>query len=668
MDEIRLKWLSLLNFKGLKAFEITDFSNGVSIYGDNATGKTTVFDAFSWLLFNKDSLNSGAFEIKPLTESGQALHGLEHDVEAILIHGNLDTGDQETSFRKVFSEKYTKHRGQAKRTFTGHTVDHFVAGVPRKQKEFNAAVNEICTEDVFRLLTNPRHFNEVMHWTDRRALLLEVCGDISDADVIASNPDLNRLLSILGKYNLEDARKIINGRRAEINRELLKIPTRIDEISKTIVEVADSGVELKAKVLRYRENKIAAENSLALVKAGGGIAEKEKELAELQGKILNRRNVIDEADLDRKRSQKKEFGDAEDTAIYSAKVSEAMVVKQTEMIKNKKDLTNSLAKTTVERDTLRKYWVEVDAQKFKPVEGENICPNCGASLPADQVERAARLAVEAFNLEQAKSLAIIAEKGRKLHDQVGIIEGNITTVTLAITEADDSIVNLCAIQDKHQKAVDDLKAHHEKINLTIPPDVELDDMLTNEDTLRLEINSISAGTNEILLAAEGEVSRVNEMLSLLSKDQLQIESNQRVADRVLELGKQERSLAEEFENLEADMFVIENFIRQKVSLLESKINKKFKHATFRLFTENISGGLEECCDTTFKGVPYTSMNNGSRINIGLDICNTLSEHYGISLPCFIDNAEAVSKIIDTNAQQIRLFVSEADKTLRIENS
>ena len=662
MEEIRLKWLSLLNFKGLKAFEISDFGNGVSIYGDNATGKTTVFDAFSWLLFNKDSLNSGAFEIKPLTESGEALHGLEHDVEAILIHG-----DTETSFRKVYSEKYTKRRGQAKRTFTGHTVDHFVAGVPLKQKEFNAAVNEICTEDVFRLLTNPRYFNEVMHWTDRRSLLLEVCGDISDNDVIAANPDLSQLPAILGKLNLENSRKIISGRRAEINRELQKIPTRIDEISKTVVEVADSDTELKEKVMRYRENKGAAEKNLAAVKAGGGIAEKEKELAELQGRILNRRNVIAEADLDRKRSQKKEFGEAEDKAIYSAKVSEAMVVKQTEMIKNKKDLTKSLTLVIKERDKLRQSWVAIDTAVFVPVEGENICPTCGQGLPVDQVERAARLAVEAFNLKKAKDLAEIAAKGRDKHDKAEIIEDNIKTVTLAITEADQSIVDLCAIQDADQKAVDDLRAHHEKINLTIPPDIELDDMLSYEDTLRLEINSISAGNNEIIMAAESELSRVNEMLSLLSKDQLQIESNQRVAVRISELGKQEQSLSEEFENLEFNMHVIEGFVRQKVSMLETKINQKFKHATFRLFVENINGGLEECCDTTFHGVPYTSMNNGSRINIGLDICNTLSQHYGISLPCFIDNAEAVSKIIDTNAQQIRLFVSEADKTLRIEN-
>jgi DNA repair exonuclease SbcCD ATPase subunit len=663
MDEIRIKLLSLLNFKGLKAFEITDFSNGICIYGDNATGKTTIFDAFSWLLFGKDSLNSAVFEIKHLTDTGEPLHGLQHEVEAILVHG-----DTETSFRKVFSEKYTKHRGQAKQTFTGHTVDHYVQGVPCKQKEFQVAVNEMCTEDVFRLLTNPRHFNEVMHWTGRRTLLLDVCGDISDQDVIAANPDLDRLATILGNHILEDAKKIINGKRAEINRELQKIPTRTDEISKTIVEIADSDCDINEKIMLYQAEKNTAEKNLATVKAGGGIAKKQKKLAELQAEILVHKNKIAETDLDRRRTQKKEFQEAEDKAIASAKASENMVKEQTMWIKNKKDLMESLAAVIKDRDILRKHWIEVDGGQFVPAEGENICPACGQKLPAKDIEKAARLALENFNLDKAKSLAAISEKGRAFHDKIKTIEEKIKSATQMISDADESIQDLSVIQDTDQKAVDDLKAHHEKINLTIPPDDVLNDMIAAEDSFKLDINAISAGNNEILLAAEGDVSRINDMLSLLVKDQLQIEANERVAERINELGKQERALAAEYEGLEADMFVIETFIRQKVSMLESKINKKFKHATFRLFTENISGGLEECCDTTYGGVPYNSMNNGARINIGLDICNTLSEHYGISLPCFIDNAEAVSKIIDTNAQQIKLFVSENDKTLRIENS
>lgn len=660
MNEVRIKLLWLQNFKGLKQFEISDFGDGISIYGDNATGKTTIFDAFSWLLFGKDSLNSAIFEIKPLTDTGEALHGLEHEVSSTLV-----TSAGEIELRKVYSEKYTKRRGEAKRTFTGHTVDHFVNGVPCLQKQYNKQVSEICNEDIFRLLTNPRHFNEVMHWQDRRKLLLEVCGDIDDADVIAHVSNLSRFPDILGKHTLDDKRKIINGRRAEINRELQKIPTRIDEISKSIVEVIDSKPENRAKIERYRADKAAAEKTLAAVKAGGGIAEKEKQLAELQAKILVHQNNMAQEESDRLRAQKKELQAADDKAIKSARITENMVADQTNKIKTLSILKETLAELIKERGHLRKSWVVTDATQFIPIEGERICPTCGQDLPADQVERAARLAVEAFNLKKAKDLDAIAEKGHKLQEKITLLENDISEFAQLIKRADKDIADQAAIQDADQKIVDELKARHTKINMSIPQDVELDQLSTQEESIRLEINSLSAGNNEAVLAAESELARINEMLSLLSRDQLQIDANQRVVARIEELDKQERALAEEYENLESDMFVIESFIRTKVSLLEAKINERFKHATFRLFTENINGGLEECCDTTFQGVPYNSTNNGARINLGLDICNTLSNHYGISLPCFIDNAEAVSKIIDTNAQQIRLFVSEADKTLRI---
>ena len=377
---------------------------------------------------------------------------------------------------------------------------------------------------------------------------------------------------------------------------------------------------------------------------------------------------IAEVDMKRLRAQKKELQDAEDRAIGSAKVTENMVKEQSMWIKKLKSLKESLENLVKERDELRQSWLATDESEFVPVEGENLCPTCGQSLPAGQVEEAARLAVENFNSMKAKVLAGIAVKGQGIQGQIDAIEKSIEANTTAIKTADQTIIDLTKIQDDDQKAVDDLKAHHEKVNLTTPPDVELDDMIVQEDTLTLEINSLSAGNAEAVLAAEGDLSRVNEMLSILSQDELQIAANLRVATRIQELSDQEIKLSQEYEKLESDLYAIDSFIRTKVSMLEAKINKKFNHATFRLFIENINGGLEECCDTTYQGVPYNSMNNGARINIGLDICNTLSQHYGISLPCFIDNAEAVSKIIDTNAQQIRLFVSEADKKLRIENS
>ena len=89
-------------------------------------------------------------------------------------------------------------------------------------------------------------------------------------------------------------------------------------------------------------------------------------------------------------------------------------------------------------------------------------------------------------------------------------------------------------------------------------------------------------------------------------------------------------------------------------------------ARFKLFENQVNGALAECCETTYNGVPYSNLNNGARLNIGLDIINTLAEHYGFSPPVWLDNAESVTDILPTKGQQIRLIVSGMDKKLRIE--
>ncbi|MHC8425130.1 hypothetical protein ACUZ22_02350 [Bacillus velezensis] len=135
----------------------------------------------------------------------------------------------------------------------------------------------------------------------------------------------------------------------------------------------------------------------------------------------------------------------------------------------------------------------------------------------------------------------------------------------------------------------------------------------------------------------------------------------------MQLEEEQKGLAEEYEGLQHQLYLTEEFVRTKVDLLEEKINNKFKFARFKLFKSQINGGLEETCETLYEGIPYSSgLNNAARINVGLDIINTLNEHYGISAPIFVDNSEAVTKLIDTNSQILSLIVSEKDKQLRIE--
>src|SRR5690554_5330153 len=280
--------LTLQNFKGIRHFNLDTQGKDANIYGDNATGKTTLFDAFTWLMFGKDSLNRADFQIKTLGSDGEPEHGLEHAVEAIL---ELDDG-QQIALKKVYKEKWTKKRGSAKAEFTGHTTDHFVDGVPVQKKEYDAKITEIADEELFRLLTDPRYFNEVLHWQKRRELLLEVCGDVSDAEVIASKKELAKLSDILGNRTIEQHRKVIQARKSEINKELEKIPVRIDEVKRGLPNIDDitNPDKLPNDIAKFREQLRAKQEELAQAKAGGQVAEKTKELRMLEGQLLELKN------------------------------------------------------------------------------------------------------------------------------------------------------------------------------------------------------------------------------------------------------------------------------------------------------------------------------------------------------------------------------------------
>lgn len=127
-----LKTIQLKNFQGIKDLSF-DLGQTTKIYGDNATGKTTVANALSWLLFDKSSTGEKNFSPKTIGPEGGE-HGLEHSVSAIFSDGTEDV-----ELRKVFYEKYTKSRGKATQEFSGHTTDYFIKAIPLRfsfQKPF----------------------------------------------------------------------------------------------------------------------------------------------------------------------------------------------------------------------------------------------------------------------------------------------------------------------------------------------------------------------------------------------------------------------------------------------------------------------------------------------------------------------------------------------------
>lgn len=645
---MELNKLRLKNFKGIKALELSPRGKDLIISGRNATGKTTVMDAFCWLLFGKDSQNKKDFEIKTLEADGQAISGLDHEVEAeLMIDGKPRT------LKKVYKETWTKKRGSSDSVHTGHTIDHFIDGVPVKQKEYDAAIEKIAPENVFRLLTDPRHFNTAMHWTDRRALLIEVCGDVPDSEVIASKKSLAKLPAILGDRDVEDHKKVIAAQKKEIQKELDRIPTRIDEVHQGLPATDGQGRAPWENALKIEQELIKGkEQRLAEIKSGGRAAELKARGYEIAAQIQKR-------DTELKVSQGQGL-DQLLTEKNRLSTTYQQATNQVNKLKNAID-QEELATIAIEKELeeLRDDWARIDAEQHDTVEGEGVCPTCGQDLPAEQIEAARQKAVENFNQKKARDLEAITASGQMRKKRLESSRATIIELKDALVQEEEEQKKLLEEAKELQEEIAAITEH------TPDPaqDKELKRLMGEAEAARKEIAALENDQASQVEAIENEIEahrgKINEAVGKLHA----YEQRDNGLARIEELTAQERKLAKEYEALEKELFLTDEFIKAKVEMLEGKINGQFELARFKLFEHFISGGIEPTCETLYQGVPYgTSLNNGARINVGLDIIRTLSRHYKTTAPIFIDNAEAVNELIEMEAQVICLEVSD-EKTL-----
>lgn len=647
---IKLLNLKLTNFKGIKSFELKPNGQNIIVFGDNATGKTTLFDAFVWLLFDKDSHNQKDFSIKTMVD-GKVQHNLNHEVEAEFLVDN-----QILTLKKVFTEKWTKKRGSVAKEFTGHTTDYFINGVPRKKKEYTDKVDEIVDEDVFKLLTSPSYFNEQLHWKERRATLLSIAGDISDEDVISSNKNLTKLSEILGKRSIDDHKKVIAAQRKTINDELERIPIRIDEINRNMPNVEGLSQSAIKTLIDKLNAEIDEKNAkISDLRNGGGVNELKMQISDIDLMISKVRNEHEQqGQTEVYKLQAKVQEEESNVRLLNAEIEN-----QKYLIELKKDKISELEKQANKK---RKEWSDVNESTFEH-EQECICPTCGQDLPQEQLDEARDKALNNFNRTKAETLEKIIKEGKsikaqqlELIEQVEILERDLIKAQdqLEVKKAD-----LEKIQTKLKEVQQEVKP--------IESNTTYMHLVGQKQELNEKIASILTDNQVAIKGVETEIIELKTKLLTAQENLAKLNTLEKSKERISELEAQEKSLAVEFERLEEELYLAEEFIRTKVNMLTDKINSKFKYARFKLFEEQINGGLTEVCETTYKGVPYSSgLNNAARINVGLDIINTLSKNYGVQAPIFIDNAESVTSLIDIESQIISLIVSEKDKELRVE--
>lgn len=665
---ILIKTLTIINFKGIKSKTI-DFSHITNIFGANASGKTTIFDAFLWMLFGKDSSDRKDFSVKPLDKSGNKTDRSENEVSAVI---NVDGSD--ITIRHIQKEKWTKKRGEAVTIFDGNEHLYFWNEVPVQAGEFQAKVNDLLNEKIFKLITNPLYFNS-MSWQDQRSVLTEIAGEITDSFLVSKYPELQALLDSLDGKTMKELKAMVSVTKKKLKTQLEEIPGRIDEIIRSKPEAIDEK-EVKAKIEELQAaysdlekqiedkteafNRSNSDNNAAIQANNQEIHRLKLAKQDIEAKhrsaynseVNNSESGINEA---KSRLQNLEgqlaVQKSQSTQLYNSHVAHLQ-----RLSKDKEDIESRMV-------SLRKLFVSVNGRELN--ENDTHCSGCGRELEADKLVEVK----EKFDKRKREELEGINIQGQGLKKD---LENRDNEGVQAIEQYDTTSSAISASIDTLEASIEEARAKVDSFGNNTIVVQPLQDRLAADleyQSLNSSIASLEAKTFE---APQVDLSDLRVKKASINADldsykrQLTVgDQIKRADDRIDELKQQETTWSQELADLEKKEFAADKYERAKSEELEARVNGLFKYAKFSLFYKLNDGREEPTCKSTYNGVPFSDLNNAGKILVGIDIINTLSSHYGVTAPVFLDNRESVSVIPDTPAQIVNLIVSAEDKELRV---
>jgi DNA repair protein SbcC/Rad50 len=658
-----LKELRVTNFKGIKHISI-DFKQVTNIYGANGTGKTSVVpDALNWLLTGKDAQGRADFEIKNTKDT--SLNRGEHIVEGVFLK------DAElVTLKHAYKEVWTTRKGEDTPVFDGHTHLYEVDGVPKSKKEYFDIVGSIIAEHILKLVTNPLFF-PTMPWQDQRNLLIDMAGKISHTEVLDKIVTTKNKGDYQGLINFLNSSTTITNKVAEYKKQVASKLKNIKDEHVTIAPKIEENIRNKPQPVSEAAVRIAIDTLQAQIdQVNSEIHDTgEADLAEAKAVQDIKKNIA------QFNSKITEISQAAETAynsdVFKSKqglTAARNALRQTqENMEAKQQLIDSknrrLTIAQQEKATISKKWDEVNESELEINENDFVCSTCKRPLDEAITTGKKTEMITAFNDRKNLQLDQIEASGARLNAEIEALNKDIQLLqtdkdgfTDLYNEQQEEVNNLntqlqnndaiitvaerLAGDQEYQKLQADFKAESAK--------------LENRPG-KAEKPELRAKLAELTRELDGEKAKLHV--------NTQIET---IEARIEELKVKERELAQQIASLDRENFAIGNYIVAQVDAIQDRINAKFELVTFKLFDKQLNGAINPACECVMDGVPFNMLNTGSKLNAGLDIVNALSGHYNVYAPIVADNRESVHTIIKVNAQMINLFVSESDKTLRID--
>lgn len=649
MKEIIILRLTLLNFKGIRSLTVDFDEHETNIYGANAAGKTTVFDAFRWVLFGKDCNDRKDFNIKTIGADGKPIERLPHEVTADLV-----VDGEQITLKKCYVEKWTKKRGSAVETFSGHAVECYYNDVPCSVKEYEAKVSEICDEQVFKLITNPLFFTSQKK-DFQRGMLINLAGDVTNQELVDENTEFSELVGMLSGKTVEELKREVASKKRKIKDGIDNIPARIDERKRDMPEVLDwSAIETNIKVHEYEITQLdaqIADRSKAFNEITKHKQEVAKQLSEVKSSITARQFEL----KDKLLADYNESRRAHDTAVQRATtLRNERRVKGLALPRLEKELASLKEK----REGMIAEWRNIKAMTFaEPDRNEFVCPTCKRPLEADDVDAKIEELRTAFNADKSKRLESNKTLGIETKNAIEAKEAEIKAINDGCFKLDNEIAEI----------------ENSASYKTEPTEPNIEPMIEADSTLQeLKAKAANLQTELDKEVSAPDTSDLQELKSkhqeAINADKVKLHNRETIANsnkRIKELEDEYKTSQDELARLEGIEFTIQQFCKARREHVESRINGMFKLVRFKMYEQQINGGEIETCEATVNGVPFSDLNNAMKINAGLDIINAICAANGIIAPIFIDNRESVSDIVSTQSQIVNLIVDANCKTLKI---
>lgn len=641
MKRVVIIRLKVENFKGIRSYELDLDGKCADIFGANASGKSSLADAWCWLLFGKDSHGSADFSVKPLGEDGEVLdHGAQTTVSA-----QVGIDGKTVALKRVYYEKWTQKRGKPDATYDGNTTDYYIDDVPVKKGDFDKKIEQlIAKEDTFIVLTRLNAFCEQVNWQSRRQLLLDMAGAKSDIELMAQDERFADLVTEIGDGTLDDAKKRLASRRKLINADKNALPKRIDEIAKMAEGLSgrDYG-QLRIQLEDAKWQKQEADSKFVRLTNGSELATTRARLAEVDSEI----NAL-KAENDAHRAKCAAEIDNRDK-VYEAKIREAET-KYLALSEKSSRLELDIAEYEQRRQQLKDRY---RAEYAKTIPGERLyCPTCKREY--DEASR--RAAEDEWNLQRQERLDKIVADGKE-------IAVRLEKMKKSYCELDGSVEAAKAEWEQLKSAFIAVKRDTVIVNID-KYDRDLAPLLKRSDELKREYAALQNDAETEIDAVRHERTRLSNLIDMLT-EQLSAEGMlENLKARREELEAAAKDYSQQLEDCDRLLYLADEFVRHKVATIEDDINSHFQLARFKLFDTQVNGAIVDCCEATYNGVPYSDVNSAMRANLGVDIIAAISQHYELAVPLFCDNAESVSEYQPIDTQVIRLYVSPEDKKLR----